>query len=238
MNLTEQTAIDAVPFAIFDKYAQLRTDFTDEEIAKLPAPKKKIFFALIKAWTAETDAASAHKASKEKLYATVREKDAMAVKLGEARQISRIEALRDNIRARDEARGLKVTPKTVDPAKQAKIQQLADQLQELELAMYEQQLDVDQIARDWKQAREVKAAAMKTWVAAYPQKTPRQAFEEHLARHREHAKSGANVVAKVTHGPASHLDAVLSSGNRGSNVNFGYGRPHAKIFRIRRGSQQ
>lgn len=230
MNLTEQTAIDAVPFAIFDKYAQLRTDFSDEEIAKLPSPKKKIFFALIEAWTAETDAEAAHKAAKQKLYATVRTMNDVAVKLGQEREVSRIEALRDNIRARDEARGLKVPPKTVDPAKQARIQQLADQLQELELAMYEQQLEVDQLSRDWKQAREVKADAIKMWTSAFPPKTPRAALAEHLAKHREYAKNGKNVVSSgLRHGPPSHLDAVLSAGSRGGNVNFGYGRKHAKL---------
>src|SRR5271156_5095875 len=118
MNLTEQTAIDAVPFDIFDKLGNLRTDFSDAEIAKLPAAKRKVFMALIAAFTGFDDAEAAHAEVKQKLYATVREKDALAVKLGEEKKISRIDALRDSIRAQNQARGLPVEPKKVDPAKE------------------------------------------------------------------------------------------------------------------------
>src|ERR1700722_6558452 len=105
MNQTEQTAIAVAPFDIFDKNAQLRTDFTDAEIAKLPAAKRKIFMALIAAWTGYNDADAALKETKQALYAVVKLKDEAAVDLGKARQITRIEALRDNLRARDETRG-------------------------------------------------------------------------------------------------------------------------------------
>jgi hypothetical protein len=230
MNLTEQTAIAAVPFDVWDKLGRLRIDFNDQEIAKLPAAKKKIFFTLITAWTACNDAESAHKEVKQKLYATVREKDAIAVKLGEEKKISFMEALRDNIRAQSQMRGLPVEPKKVDPAKEARIQQLEDQFRLLELQMYEGQLEADKKDRELREARAAKAAAIKLWIAAYPPKTSRQALEEHLAKHREHAKTGKNVVSsELRHGPPSHLDAVLSAGSRGANINYGFGRKHAKI---------
>jgi hypothetical protein len=227
MNQNQQTAIEAVPFDVRDKYGQLRTDFTDEEIAKLPAAKKKVFFALIEAWTGFNDAEAALKEVKQKLHAVVREKDALAVKLGEEKKISRIEALRDNIRAQSQMRGLTVEPKKVDPAKEAKIRKLEDQFRLLELQMYEGQLEEDKQDRAVREARAVNDAAIKMWIAAYPPKTARQALDEHLAKHREHAKTGKNVVSsELRHGAPSHLDAVLSAGSRGGSINYGFGRKH------------
>src|SRR5207249_3946822 len=105
----------------------------------------------------------------------------------------------------------------------------ADAVERAAIALQVARERVTQARSTLLRARKLQADAIMGWTASHPVKTQESVHRENIAREQARKLAIANGEiepdAVEQPRPASHLDAVLSSGARGSSANYGYRRP-------------
>jgi hypothetical protein len=205
----------------FDKFGNV-TDLTEEQIDMLDETGREDYFVLVSCTIAEREAAQAVEDGRANLAAIVsKTRDLQATFDQTIPKPSQVDELRRVILAQNAARlGLPYESPKPDP----KAVKLKKNIEEAEHEQSEARQLVYRLEADLRKKREELSVAVVRYQNGVKIET-HDVIRDHLRRLKEYEERGGQYVEAPTAGPASHLDAVLSSGAGGRHnaVNRGFG---------------
>jgi hypothetical protein len=205
----------------FDKFGHV-TDLPEEELDKLDDAGRSDYFVLVSAALGERDAMQAVEDGKANLAAIVSKLRDLQASFDQFPKPNQIDDLRQVIAAQNAARfGLPYESPTPDP----QIEKLRQKIDAADAEAAQARELVGRLEADLREKRDALSQALVRYRNG-PVIPPHEAYRDHLKRLKAYEANGGEYVEAPTAGPASHLDAILSSGAGGRHlsVNRGFGR--------------
>jgi hypothetical protein len=205
----------------YDKFGHVR-DLTEAEIDTLDEAARADYFVLVSCAVGEREAAQAVEDGRSNLAAIVAKcRELQATFDATVTKPSHVDSLRQVILAQNSARlGIPYESPKPDP----KAAKLAKKIEAAEVEQAEARQLVYRLEADLRKKREELSVATVRYQNGVTVPS-HEATRDHLRRLKEYEERGGQYVEAPTAGPASHLDAVMSSGagGRHNGVNRGYG---------------